>query len=108
MGGAQDEVGTRSGAFWLFHDKIHALRQQDRAPKPVVLENVPGVLTSHAGRDFCAIVAPLSDLGFLTGAFVLDARFFTPQPRPRVFFIAVCQNEKDFAEGFAGAAPETV
>jgi DNA (cytosine-5)-methyltransferase 1 len=106
MGAAQDQVKTRSGAFWLFHDKMRALRQHGRAPKLVVLENVPGVLTSHGGRDFCAIVAALGDLGYLTGAFVLDARFFTPQSRPRVFFVAA--REKDFARGIAGAAPTNV
>jgi len=107
MGGAQDEVRTRSGAFWLFHDKMRALRRQARAPKLIVLENVAGVLTSHGGRDFRAIVAALSELGYLTGAFVLDARFFTPQSRPRVFFVAA---REDFAHltSYVGAAPEKI
>jgi DNA (cytosine-5)-methyltransferase 1 len=101
MGAAQDERKTRSGAFWLFHDKMRALNAEGRAPKLIVLENVPGVLTSHGGRDFGAIVAALSDLGYLTGAFVLDARFFTPQSRPRVFFVAV----RAEAMGRASGAP---
>ena len=104
MGAAHDEMRTRSGAFWLFHAKMRALRAQIRAPKLIVLENVPGVLTSHGGRDFCAIVAALGDLGYRTGAFVLDARFFVPQSRPRVFFVALRENISP--NGHTGAAPK--
>jgi DNA (cytosine-5)-methyltransferase 1 len=104
LGAAQDGVKTRSGAFWLFHDKMRALRAQGRAPKLIVLENVAGVLTSHGGRDFCAIVAALSALGYRTGAFMLDARHFLPQSRPRVFFLAL--REDMSAKARAGAAPE--
>jgi DNA (cytosine-5)-methyltransferase 1 len=89
MGAADDAVKTRSGAFWLFHEKIHALREQGRAPRAIVLENVLGVLTSHGQRDFCAVVAALDALGYRVGALVLDARWFTPQSRPRVFFVAL-------------------
>jgi DNA (cytosine-5)-methyltransferase 1 len=89
MGAADDAVKTRSGAFWLFHEKIRALRQQDRAPRAIVLENVIGVLTSHGHRDFQAIVAGLDQLDYRVGALVLDARWFTPQSRPRVFFVAL-------------------
>ncbi|MBB4199671.1 DNA (cytosine-5-)-methyltransferase [Rhodoblastus sphagnicola] len=106
MGAAQDEVRTRSGAFWLFHDKMRALSAQSRAPKLIVLENVPGVLTSHGGRDFCAVVSALSDLGYRTGAFVLDARHFTPQSRPRVFFVAARADAMQDASVRSGAAPE--
>ncbi|MCW2275654.1 DNA (cytosine-5-)-methyltransferase [Rhodoblastus acidophilus] len=106
MGGAQDEVKTRSGAFWLFHAKMRALRAERRAPKLIVLENVSGVLTSRGGRDFCAVVAALGDLGYRVGAFVLDARLFTPQSRPRVFFIAA--RDDSFARAYAAPAPENL
>lgn len=89
MGAAEDAVRTRSGAFWLFHEKMLALRDEGRAPRAIVLENVVGVLTSRGKRDFRAIVEALSDLGYRVGALVLDARWFTPQSRPRVFFVAL-------------------
>ena len=89
MGEAGDEVFTRSGAFWLFHSKMRALREEGRAPRAIVLENVVGVMTSHGKRDFRAIVASLGDLGYRTGALLVDARWFTPQSRPRVFFVAL-------------------
>ncbi|WP_294538482.1 DNA cytosine methyltransferase [uncultured Rhodoblastus sp.] len=89
MGAADDAVRTRSGAFWLFHEKIRSLREQGRAPPGIVLENVIGVLTSHGQRDFHAIVAALDQLDYRVGALVLDARWFTPQSRPRVFFVGL-------------------
>ena len=59
------------------------------APRAIVLENVVGVLTSHDKRDFRALVATLDGLGYRVGALTLDARWFTPQSRPRVFFVAL-------------------
>jgi DNA (cytosine-5)-methyltransferase 1 len=89
MGAACDAVKTRSGAFWLFHEKMRALRALDRAPRVIVLENVVGILTSHGKRDFHALVAALDAIGYRVGALTLDARWFTPQSRPRVFFLAL-------------------
>lgn len=108
MGGADDAVKTRSGAFWLFHEKIRALRDQGRAPRGIVLENVIGVLTSHGHRDFQAIVSALDQLDYRVGALVLDARWFTPQSRPRVFFVAL--QKPLFVQAspdLAAAQPET-
>jgi DNA (cytosine-5)-methyltransferase 1 len=92
MGDAGDAIRTRSGAFWLFHDKMQFLHRQGRAPRAIVLENVIGVLSSHEKRDFQAIVAALDALDYRVGALMLDARLFTPQSRPRVFFFAVTQS----------------
>ena len=89
MGAADDAVKTRSGAFWLFHEKMRALAVEGRAPRAIVLENVVGVLSSHGKRDFCALVEALDGLCYRVGALTLDARWFTPQSRPRVFFVAV-------------------
>jgi DNA (cytosine-5)-methyltransferase 1 len=103
MGAAGDETKTRSGAFWLFHDKMRALRDQGRAPRAIVLENVVGILTSHGKRDFQALVAALDSIGYRVGALTLDARWFTPQSRPRVFFVAV--QKRLFATSPALTAP---
>jgi site-specific DNA-cytosine methylase len=39
---------------------MKALRDEKRAPRMIVLENVKGALTSHGGKDFAAIGAALS------------------------------------------------
>ncbi len=80
---------TRSGAFWPFWRLMHSLRGEGRAPTLVVLENVLGVLTSNAGRDFQAIATTIAESGYRFGAVVMDARWFVPQSRSRIFLVAV-------------------
>lgn len=76
----------RSGAFWGFWRTIEALG--DDAPKVIALENVAGLLTSHAGADFAALVSVLCGAGYRVGALTIDASSFLPQSRPRVFIVA--------------------
>ena len=85
--------GARSGAFWGF---CRVLREQGNdAPPIVLLENVAGWLYSNGGADFYATARALNDLGYACDAFMLDARSFVPQSRPRVFMAGV--------KGYAGA-----
>lgn len=79
--------GPRSGTFRPFWKLITGLADEGRAPKIVALENVAGTLTSHSGRDFTAIVRSLSDGGYRVGALMINAAYFVPQSRPRLFII---------------------
>ncbi len=81
--------GERSGTFWLFWRLMKALVEERRAPSVVVLENVCGALTSHGGKDFAAIGSALVDGGYDFGAVVIDAKWFVPQSRPRLFVVAI-------------------
>ena len=81
-------AAPRSGAFWGFHQLIEQLIDANRAPEVLALENVSGLLSSHGGADFVALVHALDDLGYRAGALEIDAAFFTPQSRPRLFVIA--------------------
>ncbi|HWB20072.1 MAG TPA: DNA (cytosine-5-)-methyltransferase [Phycisphaerales bacterium] len=77
--------GKHSSAFWGF---ISALRSMgSRRPPLVLLENVIGFLTSHNGADFRAAMKSLNELGYAVDAFVLDARWFVPQSRLRLFVV---------------------
>ena len=83
--------GERSGVFWPFWNLVKGLQRSGRCPTLVVLENVEGILTSHAGNDFKALVKAVCNAGFRLGAVTVDAVHFLPQSRPRIFFIAVRQ-----------------
>ncbi len=83
-------VGLRGG---LGDDRgnlaLEYLRLADRArPRWLVWENVPGVLSSHGGRDFGSILGGMGELGYGVAYRVLDAQHFgVPQRRRRVFVV---------------------
>jgi DNA (cytosine-5)-methyltransferase 1 len=81
-------AAPRSGAFWGFHRLIEKLAAEKRAPDNLALENVCGLLSSHGGADFTALVHALDDLGYRVGALEIDAAHFVPQSRPRLFIVA--------------------
>jgi DNA (cytosine-5)-methyltransferase 1 len=60
-----------------------------RRPPFVLLENVAGFLTSHGGKDFGEALLALNRLGYNVDAFFLDAAWFVPQSRVRLFVVAV-------------------
>ena len=79
--------GGQSSTLFAFGDALAALGSHK--PAVVLLENVPGFLTSNNGADFVAAAKLLASLGYWLDAIVLDARHFTPQSRPRVFLIGI-------------------
>ena len=79
--------GKHSGAFWGFYDILK--RQGEKAPPLVLLENVTGWLYSNDGRDFYVTAKSLNELGYACDVFMLNARSFVPQSRPRLFMIGV-------------------
>lgn len=79
----------RSGTFWSFWGLMRDLGDQGRAPPIVVLENVPGLLTSGGGADFSALVEALVTDGYRVGGLILDAADYLPQSRARLFVVAV-------------------
>jgi DNA (cytosine-5)-methyltransferase 1 len=81
--------GERSGTFWAFMKLMQRLREEKRKPRVIALENVYGAITSHGGKDFEAIIAALAAEGYRVGAMVIDAVYFVPQSRPRLFVVAV-------------------
>jgi DNA (cytosine-5)-methyltransferase 1 len=79
-GGLADERGNLA---------LEYLRLADRArPRWLVWENVPGVLSSNAGKDFGTFLGGLAELGYGFAYHVLDAQHFgVPQRRRRVFVV---------------------
>ena len=74
--------GTRSGLFW---DAIRFA--QEVKAQTVILENVPGLLSSNNGRDFGIVLTELANAGYRHIEWrILDSQFFgVPQRRRRVF-----------------------
>lgn len=76
--------GKRTGLYCEIVRLCAALQ-----PRWVVLENVPGLLTSGQGRDMYDVVTALATLGYGVAWRVLDAACFgLPHRRPRLFVVA--------------------
>jgi DNA (cytosine-5)-methyltransferase 1 len=88
-GGRRGIREGESSAFWGFIDIIQTMPQP---PRLILLENVVGFLTSHEGRDFEDALLALNEIGYAVDAFVLDAKWFVPQSRPRMFVVGVRGN----------------
>jgi DNA (cytosine-5)-methyltransferase 1 len=58
-------------------------------PKWLILENVPGLLSSASGADFARLIDEVVACGYGVAWRILDARFFgVPQRRRRAFIVA--------------------
>jgi DNA (cytosine-5)-methyltransferase 1 len=79
--------GEHSSTFFGFAKVLEAMGVQ--RPKVVMLENVQGFITSQDGRDFESPARALAELGYWIDAFIVDAKYFLPQSRPRVFVIGM-------------------
>ena len=81
-------AGERSGLWFEFRRVIAELR-----PKWVVVENVPGLLSSNGGADFAVILRGLVECGYGVAWRVLDAQYFgVAQRRRRVFIVGSLGN----------------
>ena len=82
-------AGRHSGTIWPFLDLVDGLGRQGALPSALLLENVTGLLSSEGGRDLRAICERIGKLGYLVDIVVMDAKWFTPQSRPRLFVVAL-------------------
>ena len=78
--------GKQSSAFWGFARVLEGMHPKRRPPL-VLIENVTGLLTSHGGNDLREVLQTLNRLGYSVDAFVLDAAWFVPQSRQRLFVV---------------------
>lgn len=97
-------AGARSGLAFEF------LRVADRIrPRWIILENVPGLLSSNRGRDMAVLLDALADLRYGWAYRVLDAQHFgVPQRRRRVFIVARRADAELGATGASRAALRVV
>ncbi len=88
-GNGQGLKGHRSGSFWGFWHLIDGLAAEGRPVPLVVVENVVGTITANKGQDFLVLLNTLVGTGYRVGPMVIDAKYFVPQSRSRLFIVAV-------------------
>ena len=90
MGKRDGLKGQQSGLFFHFARLVGESR-----PRVLVVENVPGLLSSHQGRDFGIVLGTLAELGYSLGWRVLNSKNFgVPQSRQRVFLVG-CHRDRE-------------
>ena len=82
-------AGEHSGMFWEFARVITELKQQERVPRAILIENVTGFASSHDGKDLQLALAKLKELGYSCDILTIDASHFVPQSRQRMFIIGI-------------------
>ena len=98
--------GERSGLFFDFMRVAAAIR-----PRWLIIENVPGLLSSHEGQDMGIVLETISECGYGLAWRILDSQHFgVPQRRRRVYIVghlgAPCPPEILFeSEGGGGDTP---
>jgi DNA (cytosine-5)-methyltransferase 1 len=81
-------AGDRSGLWSEFARIIDELK-----PRWVVIENVPGLLSSNQGRDFQTVIDQMVEFGYGVSWRILDAQYFgVAQRRRRVFIVGSLGN----------------
>lgn len=91
----------RSGLVWEW---LRVLDEMLAKPKILALENVSGLLSANSGDNYRKLHMALTDRGYDCGAIALNASYFLPQSRPRIFVIAV-QHGYHIPEELVGTGP---
>jgi len=82
-------AGEQSGLFFEFARILEEVR-----PAWCLIENVPGLLSSHGGADMGEVIGHLVDIGYGVAWRVLDAQYFGVAQRRRRVFIAGCLGDR--------------
>ena len=83
-------AGKRSSLAFTFLDLV-----EQRRPRWLVLENVPGLFSSNNGADFGRLLNEMEQLGYGVSWRTLDARYFgVAQRRRRVFIVASLESDR--------------
>lgn len=84
-GNIEGIYSERSGLVWQW---LRVLDEQgDAAPRVICLENVSGLVSAHNGEDYRHLHQALANRGYAVGVVLINASYFVPQSRPRVFVI---------------------
>lgn len=82
--------GKRSSLAFTFLNLV-----EQRRPRWILLENVPGLFTSNKGADFARLLHEMEQLRYSVAWRTLDAQYFgVPQRRRRVFIVASLEPDR--------------
>lgn len=87
--GMKKGSGTRSGLLWEIERILSELKQENRLPKYLLMENVKAILAPSNKKDFEMWQKFLKKLGYENEVMVLSGIYFgVPQDRARCFMVS--------------------
>ncbi len=86
-------AGKHSGTVWPFLRLLEDYCRAAGRPRALLLENVTGFLSSGGGNDLAAVCTHVAAAGYMIDLAVVDARWFVPQSRPRLFVLALSNDD---------------
>ncbi len=92
--------GEQSGLFFEFSRVLREM--EGRIPPVVMIENVSSFVSSRGGEDLRVSIEELNNLGYICDVLTVDASWFVPQSRPRLFIIGTLERLGGPALGMAG------
>lgn len=92
--------GEQSGLFFEFSRVLREMGE--RIPPVVMIENVSSYVSSRGGEDLRVSIAELNKLGYFCDVLTVDASWFVPQSRPRLFIVGTCERLGGPALGMVG------
>lgn len=82
---AGKRLGTADSRGLMAFEVLRIARQS--RPRYLLLENVPGLLSSAGGRDFGALLRAMDECGYDAEWQCINGSNFLPQNRPRLFIV---------------------
>ena len=92
--------GEQSGLFFEFSRVLREMGEQ--IPPVAMIENVSSFVSSGGGEDLRVSIAELNKLGYFCDVLTVDASWFVPQSRPRLFIVGTLEPLGGAASGVAG------
>lgn len=89
IAGSRNGLSGKQSGLWFEMARIIKMVE----PKWVIIENVPGLLSSNNGKDMAEILKTLCEVGYCVGWRVFNAQYFgVAQRRKRVFIVGSFRN----------------
>lgn len=90
LAGKQDGFSDEKGRGTIFFDIVRILDKN--RPKSFLLENVKNLKSHDKGNTFKVITKKLTDLNYWHYTFTINAKYFVPQKRERIYILGVDKN----------------
>lgn len=91
---AGKQMGFADTRGTIFFDVARILKEKQ--PKAFLLENVKNLKSHDCGNTFKVICNTINELDYWYDTFIINAKYFVPQNRERLYFVGL--NKKEYTE----------